>query len=143
MWHIWILPPQPILQFQVNPMGKFRKTGEIDYSCKPVIIGSISYRTDKIMLTYIWPIIFNLDTFLHFKTTLYHTVHLNFCPFIGSLNVHAKYSLCSSLEIDKLTSRINIPFTFTSDSLIMMLSMQSAHWSQGQEEFEEPKITQQ
>jgi hypothetical protein len=43
------------------------------------------YRTGKIILTYTWLAIFNLATFLHFKTTLYHSVHLNFCPFIFSL----------------------------------------------------------
>jgi hypothetical protein len=67
-----------------------------------------------------WPTNLNLATFLHFKTTLYNSVHLNFCPFIGSFYGYAKHSLCSSFEIDvlKLTSRRNISFTLTSDPLI-------------------------
>lgn len=93
---------------------------ETGFSFKPVIIGPIFFnRTDKIILTYTWSTIFNLAIFLHFKTTLYHSAHLDFCPSIGSFYGHAKYSLWFSFKIDKLklTSKRSMSFTLTSGPL--------------------------
>jgi hypothetical protein len=75
--------------------------------------------TEPAKLTYTWSTIFNLAIFLHFKTTLYHSAHLDFCPSIGSFYGHAKYSLWFSFKIDKLklTSKRSMSFTLTSGPL--------------------------